>query len=420
MARGRLHAGAAEVEITPPAGVRLAGVLKPRVARGVHTPLMARALVFSNGEETLAILTLDLYGLSEGSGEKLVQAACARAGLKAEGLMVICSHTRAAPCTAPVVGLPDVEEPYLAQVVEKAVDAVTRARASLQPASLGLGRALLPHLVYNHRLITRNMKAITAWLGVPKDEVLEPEGPIDPEFSVFVVRDDRGFPLAFLWGFAADNRFSEDDLISADLPGHVQEELDRRLARHVPALYLGGCGGNVSYARGLEESADAVASAVMAVQLETPSDPSIRLGCARERMILPIRDYSRFWSRPDVELKWPEAAEAFSREVELMQAEGARAVPTAVQVFRLGRFALVGLPGMPFAEFALQIKAGSPFLKTVVAGNVGEHVGYVITRQAFENGGLEAWPARSSRVGPGGGEFMAEEAISLSKRLWSG
>ncbi len=418
MAIGRLQAGVAEVEITGKIGLELAAELNPRVSRRVRTPLMAKALVLSNGEEILAVITLDLFGLQREAADRLTQTISERCGLKPAGVMLICSHTRGAPYTTPVVGWPGVHEEYIAEVVSKVPDVVSRAQERLQDAALGAGHALLPHLIFNHRLMTRNMKAITAWLGVPKDEVLAPEGPTDPEFSVLVIRNSRGFPLCFLWNFAADNRFPQDDQVSADLPYLVQRELDERLGRHVPSLYLTGCGGNVSFTYGLEQTADAVASAVMAVQLETPCDPMIRLGCAHEKMILPIRDYSQFWSQADIELKCPQAVPAYAQEIELLRKEGAHAVPTRVQAFRLGRFALVGLPGMPFVEFALDIKKKSPAQATLVAGNANGHVGYVITRRAFEHEGFEAWPARSAQIGPGGGEFMAEETVSLLKALW--
>jgi hypothetical protein len=277
---------------------------------------------------------------------------------------------------------------------------------------------MLPHLVYNHRLMTRNMKAITAWMGVPENEILAPEGPIDPEFSALVVRDGKGFPICFLWNFAADNRFLLDDQMSAGLPYFVQQELDRRLDRHVPSLYLTGCGGNVSYTRGLEKTVEAVASAVMAVQLETPCDPMVKLDCVKERMVLPVRDYTQFWSQADVELKCPQALDAYAQELEHLRRESAHAVEASVQVFRLGRFALVGLPGMGFVEFALAVKEKSPALTTLAVANTGGYLGYVITRSAFEHEGFETWPARSAEVGPGGGEFMVERVTGLLGELW--
>ncbi len=420
MAPQRLQAGVSEGEITPVLGAPLIAELDCRPATGVRSPLMVRALILADGDETLAIVTLDLYGLERGAAERVVEAVAKATGLRPEALLVASSHTRGGACSAGVLGCPEPDQEYLARTVEAVTRAVSEAMEHLQPAALGYGRAMLPHPAYNHRLLTRNRKVISAWLGVPPDEVLAPEGPTDPEFGVLVVRDGHGFPVAFVYSFAADNRFPGDGNVSAGLPGLVQQELDRRLGRHVPALYLPGCGGDVSYVHGLEQSADLVASAVMAVQLETPADPVIRLGCARERMVLPIRDYSRFWARPDVELKWPQAMEACERELEMLRQEGAQAVPAAVQALRLGRWALVGLAGAPFVELGLQVKAQSPALATMVVGNTGGHVGTVATRQAFEGGGFETWPGRSGLVGPGGGEFMAEEAAGLLKRLWRG
>jgi neutral ceramidase len=418
MSTGRLKAGVAEAEITGQVGVELAGELNARVSTGVRTPLMAKAMVLASGEETLAVVTLDLFGLREDYADELVGRIGERCGMKPEGVMLICSHTRGAPYTTPVVGWGGVNEGYVAEVMAQVPEVVEAAKDGLQDASLGVGHVVLPHLVYNHRLMTRNMRAITAWMGVPRDEVMAPEGPVDPEFSVLVVRDSRGYPMSMLWSFAADNRFSEDDQVSADLPYLVQEELDARMGRHVPSLYLAGCGGNVSFAQGLDETVDAVASAVMVAQLETPCDPLIKLGYAREKMVLPIRDYAQFWSEADIELKNPQAVGAYAEELRVLREEGVEAVPTMVQAFRLGRFGLVGLPGMPFVEFALGIKEKSPMQETVVAGNANGHVGYVITREAFAHGGYEAWPARSAKVGPGGGEFMADEAVGLLNELW--
>ena len=472
MAVARLKAGVAEIDITPQPGPVLAGELESRVSTGISTPLMAKALALSDGQTTLALVTLDLFGLQREAADLLIQRIALEAGggLRPEALMVVCSHTREGPstphggtppprrrvrqagpsgATTPVVGQAQVagkytrfvescNGEYTREVAAKAADAVGLALAMLEDASLGLGYAVLPHLIFNHRLMTRNRKAITAWMGVPRDEVLEPEGPIDPQFSVFVVRDGRGHPVCLLWSFAADLRYDSGNPlhdstnrvyfpagenaahISAGLPYYVQQAVDERIGRHVPSLYLSGCGGDVSFTHGLERSADAVASAVMAVQLETPCDPVIRLGCARERVILPIRDYSQFWSRHDIELKYPQAVEAFAREVTLLQAQGAHAVPAAVQAFRLGRFALVGLPGLAFAGLALDIKGSSPAKGTVVAGNLDGQAGYLLPRAAFDHGGFEAWPSRSSPVGAGGAEFVSEVANSLLRGLWRG
>ncbi len=413
----RLRAGVAEMDITPKVGTELAGELYPRRSVGVCSSLKAKALVLSSGPTELAVVTLDLLGLHRPYADRAIGAVVDRCGLSAEGVMLVCSRTRGGPFTTFGLGRAELETRYLDGLVGQIVEVVTKAKDSLQDASLGLGHSLVPRLVFNRRLLTRNMKAVTEWIGVPRDEVLAPEGPTDPELSVLTVRDNKGRPICLLWNLASDDRFSIDDQISASLPGTVQEALDERVGQHLPAMCLTGCGGNVGYSLDSRRTTEDMASAIMAVQLETPCDPSIKLGCRREEMILPIRDYSRFWSEAEVELKWPEALDAFKQEVAWLQEEGANAVPTSVQAFRLGRFAIAALPGAPFVEFALRIKEESPFQSTLVVGNANDDPGYVITNDAFAHEGYESWPARSAKIGRGGGEFMAEEALSLLREL---
>ena len=211
---GRLQAGAAEAELPGAVGLHLAGELNPRVARGARTPLMAKALVLANAETQLALVTLDLFGLRAETAAALRDAICERCSLPPEAVMVVCSRTRGAPYTTPLVGWPGIEEGFSAGVVAQVPEVVAAAQEARAPASLGIGQAILPHLVYNHRFLTRNYKAISAPWGVPRDEILYPEGPTDPALAVLVIRDDRGRPLALLWNCAADNRFAQDEQLS--------------------------------------------------------------------------------------------------------------------------------------------------------------------------------------------------------------
>ncbi len=422
MATGYLKVGIAEWEITPALGNKLAVEFAPQVAAQVKTPLLAKALVLSSAEITLVLVTLDLFGLERELAERLQAAIAARCGVTPAAVLIVCSHTRGGPYTTAVVGEAEIDIAALQSLERILPDLAAAAQNNLLDAALGLGKVVLPHLVYNHRWLTRNMKAVTAWLGVPINEVLAPEGPTDPEFNVLVLRDRQGFPLGLIWNFAAENRFPEGEngrgAVSAGLPYYVQKAVDARAGKHIPLFYLPGCGGNVSFAYGLDQSADLVASAVMAAYLETTCDPQARLDCRAETVILPVRDTTCFWSQPDIELKAPQALEAYACEVEYLQKENLQAVAAQVQVFRLGRYALVGMPGVPFAEFGLEMKQASPAAETLVVGNTGGHLGYLIPRQSFEDEGFESWPARSALVGPGGGEFVIEEAARLARALW--
>src|SRR5687768_15118803 len=86
MATGRLKAGIGELEITGATGGELIGDLGPRQATGARTPLMARALVLSDGAETLALVTLDLFGLQDRAAAQLVEGIGSAVGLPAAAI----------------------------------------------------------------------------------------------------------------------------------------------------------------------------------------------------------------------------------------------------------------------------------------------------------------------------------------------
>src|SRR6476619_1088683 len=59
-----LQIGAAETDITPPVGFRMAGYFSERLATGTHDPLKAKALVLNDGKEKMALVFCDLIGMS--------------------------------------------------------------------------------------------------------------------------------------------------------------------------------------------------------------------------------------------------------------------------------------------------------------------------------------------------------------------
>src|SRR5437867_2075774 len=59
-----LRIGAAEVDITPPVGHRMAGYFDERLSTGVHDPLNAKAIVIQQGMEEIAMVYCDLVGFA--------------------------------------------------------------------------------------------------------------------------------------------------------------------------------------------------------------------------------------------------------------------------------------------------------------------------------------------------------------------
>src|ERR1700722_9885083 len=136
--------GVARADITPPAGIyaRCWGSSTHDIATGFHKPLLATCAVFadSDGRNALALLALDLSWWSSKQDElELRSAILEGSGLREHELMFHPSHTHSAPRTAlEFVNRPGghLIPPYRKQIVSPCLDLISRARASLRPATL--------------------------------------------------------------------------------------------------------------------------------------------------------------------------------------------------------------------------------------------------------------------------------------------
>lgn len=437
MKAGQLKAGVAEIELKPELGLAM-GDGAPQ-AKGYLTPLYVKALVLSNGYEELALVTLDMLGIDRPDAIRAAQLAEQRCGVPAQAISMICSHTHVAPSMLPTLHTyrqtfnPNFDEAAKARerawvdvVIETIAGAVCQAKAGLQEASIGVVTADLPWLVFNRRRHTRNYGVWTHWMGIPSNQAYRPEGPIDPEFGLFVVRDAQYKPFCLLWNFTGHNSFNFSDKYSADIAYTVQAALDERIGEHLPCLYTPGCSGDTNYfdyqgdPKGLEKATEGVASAIMAIYREACTLPEVKLGSRKVELFFAQRDFSRYWWKHDIETKLPAWTEYGPLEVERFRAEAEdqATYQTDIMVQRLGQTALVSLPGEMFVEFGLMIKARSPFRHTYVAIYANDYAGYVATRQAFTGGSYEAWPTLNARIGREGGYLMVDKAIELLEELY--
>src|SRR5690606_18127497 len=173
-----LRAGAARVPLDPPLGGPMMGYgARQGVARGVRDPLYARALYLA-GRDDCVWLELDLCLLARTQADAVRWRVAERTGVPPARVLVACTHTHSGPETglfAALGGAPT--PPAAARLLDAAVEAAARARASAGPARLGVGRGEA-HIGRNRR---------------------RADGPVDPE--VLVVRVDRedGAPLAVLY-----------------------------------------------------------------------------------------------------------------------------------------------------------------------------------------------------------------------------
>jgi len=461
-----MRAGAAQVDITPPAGTHLAGgVGVYRPAQAVADPLHARALVLEQDGRRVAIVTLEVTIITQPWTDR-IRAAGEALGIPGQAIMVHAVQTHSAPSVGNFLldddlgGVPEGAEwvragepTYYEQATAGAIRALQQAAASLEEVEVAAGSAMCDGLAHNRRGVTRDGSVVMPWLYSSQAHPLGPthlrylEGPTDREVGVVAFRNAAGRMVALLLHFTCHpvNVFAQvpNLVVSADWPGMWCDQMRRRCGEQCVPLVINGCCGNINpwppfqpnfhpdhkrMGLTLAEAAEQVLyrlsfaptealegrTQVVRLPLRAPEAEAL----AQARQVLEEHPEVQWEgeSRTKVAGDWMRAALTMSVHL-LREREGS--LPYEIQALRVGETALVGLPGEPFVEGQLAIKIGSPAYPTYVAHCTTQYVGYLPTREAFARGGHEVNLSYWAKVAPGSLETVVEQAIGLLREVFA-
>lgn len=428
---GKLVAGVAKGDITPPAGLVQAGYgSRTAPALGTHDDLHVVALYLSDGETEAALLTADLLSADVAGANRIREAAAAASGVPAGQIMVAFSHTHGAPKT--LLHAMESADPlvvtYTDMVVYKLAGALAEAKRAVRPVRIGYGRQACT-VGMNRREMRPDGKVI---LGVNR------EGPTRPWADVVRFDPAEGQrPLAVLCSYASHGTTLGGDnlLYTADYIGYAKSTIEQLLPG-ATALFAAGCSGDINpYPRG--SFADCV-------------DNGLRVGCAAtqaalaidemqevDRVIVAHRGFEWRVQEPPT-LAQARAALApleAAAAADLAKARQAANDPTLTeqqaiefwtlrrlnsarqlvaglengqldltiklqtQAIALGDIALVGLPGEIFVRIGEAVMERSPFAHTIVTSHTNGWAGYLPTADQVPLGGYEVERARAHRYG---------------------
>ena len=436
-----LTAGVAVADITPPVGYRMSGYFRERLSTGTSNPLMAKAVVFRQGDERAAIVTCDIIGLSLDVSSRARRQASRQTGIPAENILISATHSHTGPLyfgalrkhfhdLAVAKGGSDPYEKvdYASELVDKIARVIKQADAAIEPARLEAGSAEQQGLSFNRRFFMKN-GTVRFNPGVLNPDIVRAAGPIDSEVPIVFLHGKGVGPSAALVNFALHLDTVGGTKYAADYPFYLEQSLRNRYGDKFVLFFGTGTCGDINHidvtkkqrlktdyiGKTLAETVKAKAE-----YLRNVTEPS--LAVRSEIVHAPLQRYGPqkvAWARENIrkvgtsELSFLKQVEAYKiLAVEMRRGE---TIPLEVQVFRLARgLAVVGLPGEVFVDLGLAIKRASPFPTTLVIELSQDAPGYIPTKKAFAEGSYETV---NSRIAPGGGEMMAEAAVRLLKTL---
>ena len=422
-----LRAGAAKVDITPPEGVSLDGsISKNGPFVGVHDPLHARALVLDDGSTRIAIVIVDACMVAEEVFREAKNIVHQDSGLQVEHMLMAATHTHAAPRLIHI-GTQPIDDEYHRVVSQKIARAVLEAEEHLVPAQFAHGSFTLDGLIACRRFLCEPGTVAANPFGETGERiksvagkstgVIEPAGPVDPEFSVLSVQDRDGHQIAAFGNFSVHYCGGyRKGMVSADYFGQFSEQIEAKLSpkggRPTIGLMSNGTSGNTGafqnqgrkfqafegmeyYGRMMaEKSADLIS------RLEHKSNLKIQM--QQTTLTLGVRKPSEervAWAKSILENPQAETPHRWSRiyaNETLHLSKYPKQVTIPLQAIQIGDLAIASAPCEVFAETGLALKKRSPLPQTIHIELANGYAGYLPPEEQHKLGGYETWPARSS------------------------
>lgn len=375
-----MRVGAAKRDITPNVPLPyLAHNPRHQLFKGVTDRMYLRAVVMDN----VCIISVDSIGfaanvLGEGDFDEILKAIILQK-TEIKDVMFASSHIHSMPETINFRSFINAKgaKEWLYFVIESACEAINEARAKMIPSKVYFTNETVPGHTQNRRR------------GKYLDDTL----------SVMNFKSLAGENLATIVHFTCHPVVMQvTPEICTDYVGVIEETVERETG--APALFLQGACGDIDPLnhRGLKEDyifmGNALVNAVVKLLENIPVLDKPNVSFKEEILFLPSREL-------------PEYSEIEEQQCRI--AEGDSAYRAFLQVIKIGKITLVGIPGEVFCEMGLKFKEINPNVLTV--GYANGYIGYIVPRHEWEKGGYEPALGMWSKVSAEAYDIILENII---------
>ncbi len=445
--------GASKIRMTPPVGSIIGDSYGIRVSEGVHDELYIKTLVFEQGDEKVAFITLDVVSLPHLLVMKSRQLIFQQTGIAVNNIILNATHAHAGPQMNPlfwdVVGgsAKLKSQEYTHKLPELIAASVKSAVSKIQPVRVSVGSVQENTISFNRRYLMKDGTFKTN-PGKSNPNIVRPAGPIDPALSIVYFESLDKKPVAILVNFALHVAVVGGNHFSSDFPGVMSDLIGQVQGDEVVTMFTNGTSGNINHVdisnpvqlSGFDESrriGTILAGRVLSAIPSLRSIPIKSLKAKIQTVYLPVfrnvelseADWAKGviskFGKPDSH-GFADVVSAW-RILDLLKYEGGletrhkstttvplsqdgKSLETEVSVIAFGdQMALVGFPGDAFVELGLGIKLNSPFPFTIVSEQSGNGtISYMPNKKAFPEGQYEV---NSVRYSSGGGEALVDSAL---------
>lgn len=364
-----------DVDLTPPELLPLGGYTErgAKIAEPGGDVLHARTLILRNGKTSIAVVSAEMLTIPE----SLRREVAARLP-KDLNLFLVATHTHCAPdsqmlndrMTLPIPGIATFKRKWLTWYADRIATGVKEALAEAEVEVTGL------HLLQFHAALNRPRRA----LAVPDT------------LATMVVGDTKGGENALWFHYAAHPVFYDSDEM------HTREDWPGLVAQKFATMVIPGAIGDVSPVAPGETPWKKIEN--FTAQMGTEMDRYVVRAKGRaddpwgERPMLPV-----MWVEQPIALDAKKPHPIFATRYKVPDALAVMAVtqfapPAAsVRAFRLGKLAVVGIPGEPMSELGRRIREAGMrmgFDSVLVCSHVDGWMGYILGPADYDRGGYEA------------------------------
>ncbi len=442
--------GFCRVNITPPMGLQLTGYFEKRPADGILDDVYANAIAFEEDGKRAVLICNDLLGIyNQAVTDLFIKRISEECGIDEDAVFVCNTHTHTAAGVNPFAE--GIDGTYGKTVVAKLVDAAKMAFDDLTEVTEVLSKeAKTTDLTYSRRLLMKDGHYQT-WGKFGDPDILRNASEFDETMRVMCFKRENAKQIVIV-NFQIHPDCVGGTKVSADFPAVVRNLVEKNVD-NTQCVYLNGAEGQMTpsnyfkkqrFCKSIEKARYIGRRiAFEALKLYEDMDPVEYSPFTFGKNIVTAptkRDDSRLEEARrvlklhaegkdnEINPEWKAAGLTHeqckgkalpfigeSNQLIRLNEADLNDVDFPITIINFAGISFVGIPGEPFSELGMVIRAANPYAVTNICCQTNGELGYYATAEEYDHDGYEP---RNSRMKKGACEILEQGAIDKLKELY--